>query len=215
MERRARNLGRLAAVSLLAASAAGCSREPESPQLVVDSETQSCIENLRAIHAGLVAHHREHGALPELGGVRLLAALIAEGTWENTEENARRLTCPGVPLEDLALGSLEPTAWFADLGQVDGSFSSYAARDLVAHPLDRFPGPAFQDGVRVVLAACDNHLGPNHEDVTNALLLDGSILSYELDREIELGNLLEGTERIPVGPDAPDAFVELRVLSQE
>ena len=212
MERRIRcRLGLAAGVVLLV----GCSRDPESPQLHVDSETQACIENLRRIHAGFVTYARERGALPETGGVKLLAALIADGVWDNTEENARRLTCPGVPLAELTLGGLEPTEWFSDPERVDGSYSAYAARDLAAHPLERFPAPAFDDGVRLVLAACDNHLGPNHDGVTNAVLVDGSVVTYELAKEIGAGHLPVDADRVPVGPDAPDGLSELRVLSLE
>jgi hypothetical protein len=172
------------------------------------SDVEHCNANLRAIYRGLVDYELEHGAAPETSGVAFFATLIAGGTWENTEENARTLTCPGVPTENLSIAGKPPKEWYASLEGLDGSASAYAGRDQANHPLASFPGPGTE-----ALVACDNHGGANHETVTNVLLADGSVLSLELEREKEAGNVPEDAEVLVVGQESP--LEELRTLSLE
>jgi prepilin-type processing-associated H-X9-DG protein len=171
-----------------------------------DSDSTECVANLRAIYAGLLVYIEAHGHPPEASGVRFLAELIESGTWPNDEEHARKLTCPGVPIADLALAGRRASEWFADPGALDGSSSAYAGRDQARSRLTVLPADRVEP-----LVACDNAHGANHADVTNVLMADGSVLSLELETEIELGNLPPDATRIPVGPDSPIA--ELRGLS--
>ncbi len=189
-----------------------CSRSPSGPAPQLESDVEQCIANLRAIHAGLVEYARTHDGLPQASGPRLLAALIAEGTWPNDAQHAHRLTCPGVDLQLLELGALPAEQWFTHLAEVGEQRSAYAARDLEAFPLERFPAPGIGKAGREVLAACDNHLGANHDGVTNVLLTDGSVITYELEREIQAGRLPATSDRIPIGSSAPDSLAELRKL---
>jgi len=169
------------------------------------SDIEECKANLRSIFTGLDEYQREKGQLPKGSGVAFFAELISSGFWENNELNARRLTCPGVDLSQLGLAGRAPETWFEDLEAVNGESSSYAGRDNENHPLIKLHGPG------EALLACDNQHGPNHENVTNVLMSDGSILSLELETEIELGNVPEGTTELVVGPDS--LLAELQVMS--
>ena len=170
------------------------------------SDVEECKANLREIFAGLSDYAEAEGRAPEKSGVAFFAELISGGTWENDEAHARFLTCPGVPIETLAIAGKPPTEWFASLDGLTGDSSSYAGRDPVNHPLPGFPGPGTE-----ALVACDNRHGANHEGITNVLLSDGSVLTLELEREKENGNVEEDAEVLVVGPDSP--LPELRTLS--
>ena len=85
----------------------------EDPRHDVTRDVRRCVENMRAIHEGLLHYLEVHGALPEATGSEFLPALIEGGTWTDTAENRERLTCPGA--------------------------GSYAVRDFAAYPLPRFP----------------------------------------------------------------------------
>ena len=71
--------------------------------------------------------------------------------------------------------------------------SPYAERDLAAYPLERFPTRGTE-----ILLAC-----PSHDGTLNALYADGSVKTFSLAQEIELGVLPAGTEKIPVGEGSP------------
>lgn len=167
----------------------------ESPIQEVTSDVEACRLNLQAIYEGLETLH-PGGQAPTEGGVALFASLITSGTWENTAENARKLTCPGSARTPTGRETGEPTTWFA--AEVDGSCSGYAGRDLAAHPLPRFPTSGTQ-----ILMACDNAGGSNHEGLTNALFADGSVKTYDLEKLVENGLVEEGAAYLVVGEGSP------------
>ncbi len=182
-----------------------CSSETSAHQF--DSDVEECKANLRSIFDGLINYQVEKGQLPNESGVRFFAALISSGYWDNSAERARSLICPGVAVEKLALKGDTPENWFSDLSSLTGDSSSYAGRNVVDSPLFNVPGPGTE-----ALIACDNQYGENHDGVTNVLMSDGSILSLELETEIENGNLPEGTTRIVVGPDSALDFLRTLTL---
>jgi len=184
--------GTLGALLLAISSSCGGG---ESPIQEVTSDVEQCRLNLQAVYEGLSTLH-PGGQAPTEGGVKLFAALIASGTWENTAENARKLTCPGTERTPSGREAGEPTSWFT--GEVDGSCSGYAGRDLGAHPLPRFPTSGTE-----ILMACDNAGGSNHAGLTNALFADGSVKTYNLEKLIENGLVGEDATYLVVGADSP------------
>lgn len=180
----------------------------ESPRHAFSSDIEECKAQMLDVYQGLLDYTAAEGAPPSESGVRFFATLIASGHWKNSAENARKLTCPAVPIEGLALANLSPTDWYDSLDGLGGNHSAYAGRNQADHPLPGIPTRGDQ-----ALLACDNHLGMNHEGVTNVLFADGSIISFELENERELGNLGPDDEVLPVGPDSP--IRELRTLSQD
>jgi len=190
-------------LSLVLCVSPACSSETSAHQF--SSDIEECKSNLRSIYTGLDGYRRERGEWPEKTGVAFLAELIASGYWENTEANARLLTCPGVDVSQLGIAGRAPETWFNDLSTVNGESSSYAGRDAVKYRLPSTAGPGDS------LVACDNQHGSNHDNVTNVLMSDGSILSLELATEIELGNVPEGTTELVIGPTS--TIEELKPLS--
>lgn len=169
-----------------------------------EAEVAVCRARLPKLYAGLLKYEQKMGALPHESGVRFLAAPIIEGVLPNNFVNAMRLTCPGVSLEELGLGDLKWDEWWFDSNALDGSFSSYAGRDMQNFPLDKLDASE-------PLAACDNAYGPNHIDATHVLYADGSVRGLSLEDLIARGVLPGGAKSIPVGPSSPIDF--LRMLS--
>ena len=178
-----------------------CSNETSAHQF--ESDVEECKANLRSIYGGLVDYQKKNGQLPSESGVRFFAELISSGYWENNAARARSLTCPGVALEKLALAADAPETWYSDLSSLSGKSSGYAGRNVNDSPLFNVPGPGTE-----ALIACDNQHGANHDGVTNVLMSDGSILSLELETEIESGNLPEGTTQLVVGPESRLEFLQ-------
>jgi hypothetical protein len=191
----------LAATSWAALWAApGCGGE--EPRLELGSGVERCRQQLRRIYAGLKDYERLKGHAPAQGGVRFFAALIAEGVWTGTADNAACLSCPGVRDEELGLAGASAAERFGDLARVTGASSAYAGRDLARWPLASVEGPGSEP-----LIACDNHLGPNHGNLTNVLCADGSVVTLELDRLQQQGLLPPHADRVPIGPDAPPGIL--------
>ena len=197
---------RTAAVLLLAAASLALfwwtRGRGESPLHAVGSDVRACRANLQEIYRGLRAYRDRHGHAPRASGVAFFAALIAEGVWENTPANARKLTCPGKGAHAVPDG-----VDFADPASLGPASSAYAGRDQVDHPLPKFPS----GGAEIeTLIACDDARGMNHDGALNVLLSDGTIKTYLLDRLIAEEKLPAGATNIPVGPDSP--LADLRVL---
>ena len=159
----------------------------------VPSDVHLCKERMSSVYRGWRRQERE-GVLVTNGGYAMLAGLLAKGTWEDTEENRARLSCPGPRSHDL------PRERFDDLAAFGPDDTAFACRDLAAHPLVKFPAGGRQNEP---LLACDNANGMNHDGVMNILYTDGSIVTLRLTQEIERGRLTAGATTIPVGPDSP------------
>ena len=166
----------------------------------VTDDVRACQENQLAIYEGLIAYEAKHGKVPDGAGPAFLAALIADGIWEDTPENRARLTCPG-PGAHAVPGNVD----LRNPDSLTGEHSAYAVRDFRNHPLDKFP-----TGGDEPILACDNAHGMNHEDAVNVLYADKTVRRFLLEQEIEGGRLPEDATTIVVGPES--AIPDLRKL---
>ncbi len=169
------------------------------------AEVRSCSTNMGQIYAGMVHYKAKYEHIPESSGVGFFAELMSRGAMSNTTTNARRLTCPAVDTGSLSIRDLDPGEWWMDLDELDGTWSSYAGRDIDRFPLRKFLG----DG-KEPLMADDNDGGMNHATTTNVLYSDGSVRTFELFKLREDG-LIGEQEDLLVGPDSP--VDDLRKLS--
>lgn len=170
------------------------------------AEVQACQANLREVYKGMLVYKDKYKRAPSESGVRFFAELISKGALENTNTNAKRLTCPGIDPGALAQKDLAPKEWWTDLDRIDGTWSAYAGRDTRSFPLRKFPGPGDEP-----LMSDDNDPDMNHATTTNVLYADASVQTYELETERENGNLGPDEEVLIVGPDSP--IEDLRKMS--
>ncbi|MBM3978619.1 MAG: prepilin-type N-terminal cleavage/methylation domain-containing protein [Planctomycetes bacterium] len=170
---------------------------PTVTDSIAQSKVVACQANLRNIYTGIQAYEMKYKHLPDRSGVQFFAMLITRGAWENTKTNAQRLTCPAVDTNGLpGLMGKDEDQWFIDIEAVDGSYSSYAGRDLKANPLRRLSG-------KEPLVCDDNDASEgNHPTTTNVLMGDGSIDSLEIKLFEEKGEIPKDSTRLAVGPDA-------------
>jgi len=182
---------------------------PKIPAAFDATKVTACKNNMRNIYQGLMQYHAKYQRLPTDPGVRFFTALITEEVWENSETNAKTLTCPGVEVGALGhLAGLEPSQWYADPETIDGSSSTYAGRDITEHPIRRFPG---KNASETALVADDNDGGENHDTATVVLFADGSAMTFEIVEERKKGNVGPDEPYIIVGPESP--IEELSKLS--
>jgi prepilin-type processing-associated H-X9-DG protein len=78
--------------------------------------------------------------------------------------------------------------------------AGYAARDLVAFPLERFPAGGARNEP---LVACDGAAETPHDGCINVLYTDGSVVVLTLEDESAAGHLAPGARALPVGPGSP------------
>jgi prepilin-type N-terminal cleavage/methylation domain-containing protein len=163
------------------------------------AQVTACMSNLRAINSGMLKYHSDKGRWPRKEGVKFFASLIAEGSWEDTETLAMRLTCPSVESNFLTPGreGLPKSEWYTELDRIDGGWSAYAGRDTVNYPLRKYPASG-----KVVLVADDNDPDGNHRMMTNALYGDGAVRSIDIFEERLADRAEKEQEWVIVGPDA-------------
>ena len=172
---------------------------PKIPEAIDGAKVTACKRNLQSIYEGLMLYNTKHGKAPRETGVRFFAQLISHKVWENSEQNAKSLTCPGIDIGALELGAIENSEdWFSDLDAIDGSYSAYAGRDCKNHPLRKFPGSG-----KEAIICCDNDGGMCHRTTTNVLYASGSVGSFEIADLIADGTLAEDEEILDVGPESP------------
>jgi len=191
---------------------------PQVTSAVDSAKVTACRKNMSEIFSGLVqyqAKNKTKDCIPTQSGVKFLAALIADGVWENTEPNGKKLTCPGVSISQLSLNDIDdPQQWFMHLDSVDGGYSAYAGRDQNA-PTGK-PAKGKGDGCgrigqvpgsgKQILVADDNCSKPgeaNHKSATVVLYADGTTGVYELMELHKNGTLAAEEEILSVGPDSP------------
>ncbi|MFN0006747.1 MAG: type II secretion system protein [Planctomycetota bacterium] len=180
---------------------------PKVVTSIQQAKVTACRANLQQIYKDLSIYHMKHGKLPSGSGVAFFAALIADGDVENTEENAKMMSCPAVERGFLAISSIEdPKEWYSHLDTIDGTYSAYAGRNMKEYPLRRWPGSG-EDA----LIADDNDPEMNHPTTTVVLWADGSTLPYELLDLRKKGLLTEEEKVLLVGPESP--VEQLRKLS--
>ncbi|MFT5285497.1 MAG: prepilin-type N-terminal cleavage/methylation domain-containing protein [Planctomycetota bacterium] len=169
------------------------------------AEVRACSSNMAQMYQGMVTYKAKYEHIQESSGVAFFAELMARGAMTNTTTNARRLTCPAVDTGSLAIRDVPTEEWWMDLELLDGTWSSYAGRDLDRFPMRKFPGNGKEP-----LIGDDNDGGMNHATTTNVLYSDGSVHTFELFQLREEG-LLGEEEALMVGPDSP--IEDLRKLS--
>lgn len=180
---------------------------PKVVTSIQQAKVTACRANLQQLYKDLSIYHMKHGALPTGSGVKFFAALIADGDVENTEENAKMMSCPAVERSFLAISQIDdPKEWYGHLDTIDGSYSAYAGRNTKDHPLRRWPGSG-EDA----LIADDNDPDMNHPTTTVVLWADGSTMPYELLDLRKKGLLTEEEKVLIVGPESP--VEQLRKLS--
>jgi prepilin-type N-terminal cleavage/methylation domain-containing protein len=179
---------------------------PRITEAIDAAEVVSCEANLKEIYKGLMLHNQQFGDLPQKGGVHFFTALITRKVYPNTNQTAKKMTCPGVKPSALAsLVGKDGEEWYADPETIDGQSSSYAGRDIKDHPLRKFPGPGKEP-----LVGDDNDGGMNHNNETLVLYDDANVVRWHNVKLMDKGILGEGEDLI-VGPDSQ--VEELRKLS--
>ncbi len=200
---------------------------PQVTSAVDSAKVTACRKNMSEIFSGLVQYQTKNktkDCIPTGSGVKFFAALIADGVWEDTEPNGKKLTCPGVSISQLSLNDIDNAQeWFMHLDNVDGGYSAYAGRDQNA------PGPGKaakgkSDGCgrigqvpgsgKQILVADDNCSKPgeaNHKSATVVLYADGTTGTFELMELHKNGTLAKDEQILSVGPDSP--VEALRCLS--
>src|SRR5262245_11507136 len=148
------------------------------------AKVSACAANLREIHKGLYLYNIKYKSIPNQGGVRFFASLIAKGAIENTKTNAERLTCPAIEKSSLTIGQMPWEEWWTDLERVDGQYSAYAGRDMKNHPLRQWPASGKEP-----LVSDDNDGGLNHRTTTNVLYADGNVQTFEFPDLVSTGKL--------------------------
>ena len=113
---------------------------PRIPAALDRTNVTACKANMRAIGQGLLEYKAKYKKMPSESGVGFFSAIITDKVWENTVGSAEKLTCPGIEQASLAgLAGIEKDQWFADREIIDGSFSSYAGRNMKDHAFRKFP----------------------------------------------------------------------------
>jgi len=182
---------------------------PNIPMFIGASRVAACAENMREIHAGLLAYEVKYKDVPRESGVRFFTSLITRRVWENSKQDARRLTCPGVRPGELGLPE-DPETWYANPDDIYGNSSAYAGREVPKAgqgEIQRFKW----DSSTEPLVADDNVGGMNHDTTTNVLYGNGAVETFELAILQEQGVISMDTEILVVGPDSP--VEDLRKLS--
>ena len=164
-----------------------------------NAQVTACQANLRKIGEGLVQYHGIKGRWPRDPGVGFIAAIVAEGIWEDTETSTKTLSCPAVESEYLtpSMDGLPLGDWYTDRTRVDGSWSAYAGRDTRNYPLRKFPASG-----KKILVSDDNDPEGNHRLMTNVLFGDWAVRGIDVFEEREQGRADEEQEFVIVGPDA-------------
>jgi prepilin-type N-terminal cleavage/methylation domain-containing protein/prepilin-type processing-associated H-X9-DG protein len=172
---------------------------------VAASKTTACQANLRNIYQALQTYELKYRQLPSESGIRFFAQLYKMKAMENTETNARRLTCPAVNIGSLTIGNLPWEEWWTDLDRLEANCSAYAGRDCKNHPLRKLSGSE-------PLVGDDNDPEMNHDTTTNVLYGDGSVHTFEIELLREEGKLGPDVQLLIVGPGSPvDDLTKLRL----
>ncbi len=167
---------------------------------IENAKVAACSANLRQIYNGLVLYNTKYKGIPNQGGAKFFAALIAKGAMENTKTNAERLTCPSIDKSALpGIAEVPWEEWWSDLERVDGTYSAYAGRDLKNFPLRQ----GLSSSGREPLVCDDNDGGLNHRTTTNVLYADGSVQTFEFKALQEEGKITKDEVTLPVGADSP------------
>jgi len=157
---------------------------------------RACQSNLRQISQLLQSYvdNRNKGRWPKESGIKFLLILAEKD--EVRGESLDIFVCPGT--DDVTwVDDADPTpgTGFADWDNLEPGCISYAGRDNRNFPLNK------NRLDEEVIAADDNDGRPNHEHITNYVYADSR--TSQADVSDFSGELEEGLDYIPVGPDSP------------
>ncbi|GEM_PF-792534 len=181
---------------------------PKIPFIQERAYITACRANLGEIGKGLLAYQTQFDGMPKEGGAKFFCVLIKRDMiWENTPKSARGLTCPGVDYNSLpGLQGLEEEEWFADYDAVDGTYTSYAGRNVKEYGFRR----KVLSG-KEVLVADDNDPENNHKSSTLALMGDWNVREWNM-ATLKDQKMIDVEETVLlVGPESP--VDELQKLS--
>ena len=174
---------------------------PQIPAAIDRTKVTACKANLRKIGEGLLAYRGKYNRYPKRSGVPFFASLVADEVWDATEQDSKKLTCPGVEDDVLTpyVEDIPRAEWYTDKERLGPNWSTYAGRDIKAYPIRS----TTQTGIgNEALGADDNDGGGNHRTTTCVLYGDYSVGTVEIVDEREAGNATEEDEFVIVGPDA-------------
>lgn len=174
---------------------------PQIPAAIDQAKVTACKANLNKIGQGMVAFRARYDGYPKNGGVAFFADLVAREVWDATEQDSKKLTCPGVEDNVLTpyLEDIPRSEWYIDKNRLGPDWSTYAGRDIKEFPIRS----ATQKNIgREALVADDNDGGGNHRTTTCVLYGDYSVGTVEIVEERELGNATKEDDFVVVGPDA-------------
>lgn len=174
---------------------------PQIPAAIDRARVTACKANLGKIGQGLLAYRAKYNRYPKQGGVAFFAALISDEVWDATQQDSKKLTCPGV--EDNVLVPFNediPRAdWYVDKNRLGPQWSTYAGRDIKGYPIRS----STQKNIgREALVGDDNDGGANHRTSTCVLYGDYSVNAIEIVEERDAGNATPEDDWVVVGADA-------------
>jgi len=181
---------------------------PQIPAAMERANVTACKSNMKAIGEGFNAYHAQFKGLPKEGGARFHTALVYNEIWEATEANARRLNCPSVPTDALqGIRDLPAEEWYVDKDAIDGSYTSYAGRDMREHPIRKYPVSG-----KEVLVGDDNDGQENHKNVLVVLMGDYNVTEFN-KKELQADGLMSKEEPwLTVGPTSPIEALQMLSL---
>lgn len=174
---------------------------PQIPAAIDQAKVTACKANLGKIGQGLLAYRGKYSRYPKRGGVAFFTALVSDEVWDATQQDSKKLTCPGVEDNWLEPYNEEiPMAdWYVDKNRVGPGWSSYAGRDIKQYPIRS----STQKNIgREALVSDDNDGGGNHRTSTCVLYGDYSVNVIEIVEERDAGNATPEDEWVVVGADA-------------
>jgi prepilin-type N-terminal cleavage/methylation domain-containing protein len=170
---------------------------PRIPEAIDAARVTACKKNMSEIHAAIMRYEATHDRYPNKSGARFLAELVHGGALENSKNAVTKLNCPAVKAGALAgIADKDPKEWFANVDEVDGTYTAYAARNIKDYPLRRLSGTD-------ALVADDNDPEMNHRHTTVVLYGDGGTQTFELSDLKDSGVLDEDLDYLEVGPGSP------------
>ena len=141
---------------------------------------------------------RLKGKWPRERGAKFLLLLAKDGIVRG--KDLEKFVCPATDDVTTRPGDDTVGSGLTDWDEIDFDCISYAGRDMGTHPLkkDRLS--------EEVLASDDNWYAgagrANHDGITNIVYADGRVDTIQTSKYA--GELPEGQDWIPVGPDSPD-----------
>lgn len=194
---------------------------PKLGGVMETSRAEACKMNLQGIALDFKtwAMSRRNQEVPRASGVQFFITPWRDRKVEISPEQAQRYQCPNVPVNQINpyLDPNDPESWWADFDVIDGSYSSYAGRDMEEHfrvnPAKKPYEPMVSDDNN---SDMEGMFIQNHGNgVTNVLMMSGAVRQYDNAVLLEQGTAMEldedGVAWLRIGPGSP--IPELEKLS--